>query len=188
MLGKLIVFSAPSGAGKTTIVRRLLDLGLPLNFSVSATSRTPRVNEKDGEDYFFLSVEEFKKKIENDEFVEWQEVYENQFYGSLHSEVDKLLNQGKHVLFDIDVQGGMNIKRLYQNQALSIFILPPSIQELENRLKLRGTEDDESYTKRIEKAEEEINLASNFDVRVVNEELDRAVREVQSIVQKFLNQ
>lgn len=186
--GKLIVFSAPSGAGKTTIVRRVLELGLPLNFSISATSRLPRATEKDGVDYFFLNVSDFKKRIKNQEFIEWEEVYENQFYGSLHSEVDKMLNEGKHVLFDIDVKGGLSIKKLYENQALTIFILPPSIQELENRLKIRGTEDDESFKKRIDKAEEEISQAQLFDIRIVNEELERAVHEVFTIIQKFISQ
>lgn len=185
--GKLIVFSAPSGAGKTTIVKKLLELGLPLNFSVSATNRLPRENETHGKDYFFLSTEEFKKKILQGDFIEWEEVYPDQYYGSLHSVVDGMLKDGKHVIFDIDVKGGINIKKIFQEKALSIFILPPSIQELENRLKTRGTEDEISFQKRISKAEEEISHASEFDIRVVNEDLEKAVREILSIIQKFIS-
>lgn len=184
--GKLIVFSAPSGAGKTTIVKKLLELGLPLNFSVSATNRAARASEINGKDYFFLTTSEFREKIQNGEFIEWEEVYPGQYYGSLHSSVESLLNEGKHVVFDIDVKGGINIKKLYQEKALSIFILPPSIQELENRLKTRGTEDELSFQKRISKAEEEISQAVEFDVRIVNEDLEKAVREILSIIQKFI--
>lgn len=184
--GKLIVFSAPSGAGKTTIVKKLLELGLPLNFSVSATNRAARASEINGKDYFFLTTSEFREKIQNGEFIEWEEVYPGQYYGSLHSSVESLLNEGKHVVFDIDVKGGINIKKLYQEKALSIFILPPSIQELENRLKTRGTEDELSFQKRISKAEEEISQAIEFDVRIVNEDLEKAVREILSIIQKFI--
>ena len=185
--GKLIVFSAPSGAGKTTIVKKLLELGLPLNFSVSATNRAARASEINGKDYFFLTTSEFKEKIQNGEFIEWEEVYPGQYYGSLHSSVESLLKEGKHVVFDIDVKGGINIKKLYQDKALSIFILPPSIQELENRLKTRGTEDELSFQKRISKAEEEMSQATEFDVRIVNEDLEKAVREILSIIQKFIS-
>ena len=185
--GKLIVFSAPSGAGKTTIVKKLLELGLPLNFSVSATNRAARASEINGKDYFFLTTSEFREKIQNGEFIEWEEVYPGQYYGSLHSSVESLLKEGKHVVFDIDVKGGINIKKLYQDKALSIFILPPSIQELENRLKTRGTEDELSFQKRISKAEEEMSQATEFDVRIVNEDLEKAVREILSIIQKFIS-
>lgn len=185
--GKLIVFSAPSGTGKTTIVKRLIAEDTPMYFSVSATTRTPRNNEINGVDYFFFSVEEFKDKITKGEFIEWEEVYPNQFYGSLHSAVDKLLSEGKNVVFDIDVKGGLTLKNIFAETALAIFILPPSIQELENRLKIRGTEDELSLKKRLDKANEEISFAEKFDVRVVNEDLDRSVKELKSIIQKFIS-
>lgn len=134
MEGKLFIFSAPSGSGKTTIVRTLLEKDLNLEFSISATSRSKRENETDGKDYYFLSADDFKEKIDKDEFVEWEEVYENRFYGTLKSELERIWNQGKHVIFDVDVVGGLNIKKKYPDKALSIFIMPPSIEELEKRL------------------------------------------------------
>jgi len=186
MSGKLIIISAPSGAGKTTIVRHLLESGLNLSFSVSATTRPIRGTEKDGVDYFYLSVPAFKKKIENNELVEWQEVYRDLFYGTLKSEMDRIWNEGKTVLFDVDVKGGINLKKIFGDDSLSIFIMPPSVAELEKRLLRRGTETPDKIRMRVEKAREEINLADRFDRIVVNEKLEKAVKEVFDIVFEFL--
>lgn len=188
MSGKLIVFSAPSGAGKTTIVRRIMQLGIPMRFSVSATSRKARENETHGIDYFFLSIDEFRDKIKENAFVEWEEVYENQFYGSLRSEVDRSLNAGDNLLFDIDVMGGIAIKKMYGEQALSIFIMPPSVIELEKRLLLRGTESEESLKKRISKAETELRYSSNFDLIIINDDLEKAIKQVYEAVIDFIKQ
>lgn len=184
--GKLIIFSAPSGAGKTTIVHWLMQQIPNLAFSISATSRKKRPGETDGKDYYFLSVEAFKEKVRKNEFVEWEEVYENQFYGTLISEVERLRNEGKHVVFDVDVKGGMNIKRLYGNDALSIFIMPPSVEELEHRLRNRNTDDEESIRKRIEKAKYELQFAKHFDVVIVNDDLEKAEQETLKVVKDFL--
>jgi len=186
MSGKLIIISAPSGAGKTTIVRHLLESGLNLSFSVSATTRPIRGTEKDGVDYFYLSVPAFKKKIENNELVEWQEVYRDLFYGTLKSEMDRIWNEGKTVLFDVDVKGGINLKKIFGDDSLSIFIMPPSVAELEKRLLRRGTETPDKIRMRVEKAREEINLADRFDRIVVNEKLEKAVKEVFDLVFEFL--
>ncbi len=185
--GKLIIFSAPSGAGKTTIVHWLMSRVPGLAFSVSATSRQIRPGETDGKDYHFLSVDDFKQKIRSNAFVEWEEVYENQFYGTLISEVERLRNEGKHVVFDVDVKGGMNIKRLYGNDALAIFIQPPSIEELEKRLRLRNTDDDESIRKRVKKAGYELQYAKHFDVVIVNDKLEEAKQKTLEVVTQFLN-
>ncbi len=185
--GKLIIFSAPSGAGKTTIVHWLMSRVPGLAFSVSATSRQIRPGETDGKDYHFLSVDDFKQKIRANAFVEWEEVYENQFYGTLISEVERLRNEGKHVVFDVDVKGGMNIKRLYGNDALAIFIQPPSIEELEKRLRLRNTDDDESIRKRVKKAGYELQYAKHFDVVIVNDKLEEAKQKTLEVVTQFLN-
>ncbi len=185
--GKLIIFSAPSGAGKTTIVHWLMSRVPGLAFSVSATSRRIRPGETDGKDYHFLSVDDFKQKIRANAFVEWEEVYENQFYGTLISEVERLRNEGKHVVFDVDVKGGMNIKRLYGNDALAIFIQPPSIEELEKRLRLRNTDDDESIRKRVKKAGYELQYAKHFDVVIVNDKLEEAKQKTLEVVTQFLN-
>ncbi len=184
--GKLVIFSAPSGAGKTTIVHWLMKQIPELAFSVSATSRKIRPGEVDGKDYHFLSVDDFKRKIRENAFVEWEEVYDNQYYGTLISEVERLRKEGKHVVFDVDVKGGMNIKRLYGNDALSVFVQPPSIEELEKRLRLRNTDDEESIRKRVKKAEYELQYAKHFDVVIVNDNLEEAKQETLKVVSEFL--
>ncbi len=186
MKGKLIIFSAPSGAGKTTIVRHLLDKNLNLEFSVSATSRAPRHNETHGKDYYFLSVEEFKKKIANDEFLEWEEVYNGVYYGSLKSEVERIRNLGKNVIFDVDVVGGLNIKKFYADDALAVFVQPPSVEELRNRLKNRSTETEEKIQMRIAKAEHELSFANQFDRLINNNDLLQACREAENIIREFI--
>ena len=184
--GKLIIFSAPSGSGKTTIVKQVLNAGFPFQFSVSATSRPPRKNEIDGKDYYFLSPSAFREKINKDEFLEWEEVYQNQYYGTLKSEVERIRNNGNHVLFDIDVVGGLNIKKQFGNEALAIFIMPPHIDELENRLRKRGTEDDESLARRLAKAKQELSFAPEFDKVIINDDLKAAVKETLTELEKFL--
>ena len=184
--GKIIIFSAPSGAGKTTIVRHLLSKHPDFAFSVSATSRKPRGNEVDGVDYFFLTTEEFKAKISNHEFLEWQEVYPDNFYGSLKCEVEKILKRGKNILFDVDVVGGSNIKKVYGDRALAFFIQPPSIPELEKRLIARSTDDTEVIRKRVEKAAREMTYAPLFDVIIVNDTLEHALQEAEEKVKEFL--
>lgn len=186
MEGKLFIFSAPSGSGKTTIVRTLLEKDLDLEFSISATSRPKRENETDGKDYYFLSADDFKEKIDKDEFVEWEEVYENRFYGTLKSELERIWDQGKHVIFDVDVIGGLRIKKKYPNKALSIFIMPPSIEELEKRLILRSTDSIEDIETRINKAKEELNYAEKFDIIIVNDNLDNAIMESEKVVTNFI--
>ncbi len=187
MEGKLIIVSAPSGAGKTTIVRKMLEKGLPLEFSISACSRSMRQNEINGKDYYFLSVSEFKQKIENNEFVEWEEVYEGSFYGTLKSEIERIWKSEKHVLFDVDVKGGVNLKNIFKEKSLSIFIKPPCIEELEKRLRGRGTETEESIKKRVEKANLEMTFMKNFDKIVENDDLEKASGEVINHVLEFLN-
>lgn len=187
MKGKLVIISAPSGAGKTTIVRHLMDRGLNLSFSVSATTRPIRGKEKEGIDYFFLSVPEFKMKIENNQLVEWQEVYKDLFYGTLKSEIERIWKSGKSVLFDVDVKGGINLKNIYGPDSLSIFIKPPSIEELEKRLQARGTDSAEKIRMRIDKAAEEIDLADKFDRIIINENLEKAKEEAFLIVSEFLS-
>jgi len=184
--GKIIIFSAPSGAGKTTIVRHLLSKFPDFAFSVSATSRKPRGCEVNGVDYYFLTVEEFKAKISGDEFLEWQEVYPDNFYGSLKSEVNKILSSGRNILFDVDVVGGSNIKKHYGDRALALFIQPPSLTELEKRLVARSTDDREVIRKRVEKAERELTYAHLFDFVIVNDTLEHALQEAESRVQAFL--
>jgi len=184
--GKFIIVSAPSGAGKTSIVRQLMRAGLGLEFSVSAASRAPRQGEQNGKDYFFLSTREFRRKINNNELLEWQEVYKGQYYGTLKSEVDRIWKAGHHVLFDVDVQGGMNLKKMFPDIALSLFIMPPSLEELEKRLRLRSTEDEESLQKRLAKAGEEMSFASQFDRIIINDKLDEAVQEAIRVVKKYL--
>ncbi|MBM3436530.1 MAG: guanylate kinase [Bacteroidetes bacterium] len=184
--GKLVIFSAPSGAGKTTIVQYLLHAGLNLEFSVSAASRQKRQNETDGRDYYFISPEEFRMKIKNDEFLEWEEVYENHYYGTLKSEVERILENGHHAIFDVDVKGGLNIKKYYGKQALAVFVMPPGIQNLEDRLRGRSTEIEESIKKRIDKAEHEIGFAGRFDKVIVNDDLKTALIEAGKIVSAFL--
>jgi guanylate kinase len=184
---KLIIISAPSGAGKTTIVKHLLDSGLNLEFSVSATTRSIRSNETNGRDYYFLSLGEFRKRINNNEFVEWEEVYKDHLYGTLKSEIDRILTKGNHVLFDVDVTGGINLKKIFGKDSISIFIKPPSVEELEKRLIKRGTDNPKKIRMRIEKAAEEMKLTDQFDFVVVNSELERALKSVVEIVSSFLS-
>ena len=177
--GKLIVFSAPSGSGKTTIVRHLLkQKELDLEFSISATSRERRGEEVDGKDYYFLSFEEFKKKIKNDEFLEWEEVYRDNFYGTLKTEVERIWAKGKHVIFDIDVSGGLRIKRKFPKETLAIFVKPPSIDELKIRLKNRKTESSDKINMRIAKASAELATAPLFDKIVINDDLDKGAEDL----------
>lgn len=185
--GKLIVFSAPSGSGKTTIVRHLLGIEkLNLEFSISATSRAPRGEEVDGEDYYFLSLKEFKNKIKADDFLEWEEVYRDNFYGTLKSEVERIWAKGKHVIFDIDVVGGIDIKRIYPERTLSVFVKPPSIEELKIRLKKRSTESEDKINMRVAKASIELATAPQFDFIIENNELDVALKEAEELAHNFL--
>lgn len=186
MRGKLIIFCAPSGTGKSTIINYLMGLELNLHFSISTTTRAPRGEEKNGVEYFFISPEEFRSHIQNDDFVEYEEVYTDRFYGTLKSQVESLLEAGQNVVFDVDVNGGMRIKKHYGNQALSIFIMPPSIQTLRNRLENRGTDAPEVIDQRIARAEYEISQADNFDCQVVNDDLETAKKQVFEIINKFL--
>ena len=186
MQGKVIIVSAPSGAGKTSIVRHLLDAVPELQFSVSATTRHKRDYEEDGKDYYFITPENFKERLANDEFLEWQEVYKDQFYGSLKSEVERIWENGGTVIFDVDVLGGLNIKRFYGDKALAVFIEPPTMEELANRLKKRGTETEESLKKRLDKAEYETSFANQFDRIVLNDDLKTAQQEMIDLVQDFL--
>ncbi len=183
---KLIIVSAPSGAGKTTIVRHLLSLHLGLEFSVSATSRAPRPGEVHGQDYYFLKEDEFRQKIEQDAFVEWEEVYPGIFYGTLKSEVERIWAAGHSVIFDVDVDGGLNLKRIYGSRALALFIQPPSITVLHDRLRLRLTESEEKIAVRIAKAELEMSFAPRFDVILVNDKLEVALVEAERITEDFL--
>lgn len=187
MNGKLIIFSAPSGAGKTTIVHRVLESRNDLEFSVSACSRHMRSNEKDGVDYYFISADEFRNKIQNNEFLEWEEVYENSFYGTLKSEVERIWNKGKHVIFDVDVRGGLNIKNYGNVNALAIFIKPPSLEKLEKRLKTRSTETEETLKNRLDKAAYEMTFANQFDIIIINDDLEKAVNQAKEAVDEFLS-
>ena len=184
--GKSIIFSAPSGAGKTTIVRYLLEKELPLLFSISACSRNRRPNEIDGKDYYFLSIDDFKAKVANNAFVEWEEVYENNFYGTLKSEINRIWSSHQHVVFDVDVVGGLNLKKYFGDRALSIFIEPPSLDVLFKRLKNRATETEKSLNKRIEKATHEMKFCSSFDLIIINDRLEKAKKDAFEKVSKFL--
>ena len=184
--GKLIIFSAPSGSGKTTIVKELLKIFPQFEFSISATSRQPRGQEQNGVDYFFLTQEEFRAKVEADEFVEWEEVYNGTCYGTLKSEMERIWSKGNVIIFDVDVMGGINLKRIFGAKACSIFIMPPSIEELERRLVGRGTDSAEVIAKRVAKAEFEISKAPEFDHKVVNDVLDSAVAATRAIIDSFL--
>lgn len=186
MKGKLIIFSAPSGAGKTTIVRHLLKQDLNLEFSVSATSRAPRYNETHGKDYYFLTEKEFKLKVEKNEFLEWEEVYKGTCYGTLKSEVERICNQGKNVIFDVDVVGGLNIKKFYGKRALSVFVQPPSVEELRRRLQNRSTETEEKIQLRIAKADHELGFANEFDMVITNNDLMLACKEAEESIREFL--
>lgn len=185
--GKLIVFSAPSGSGKTTIVRYLLEQKeLHLDFSISATSREKRGEEIDGRDYYFLSASEFQKKIDDNAFVEYEEVYKDNYYGTLKSELERIWAEGKHVIFDIDVIGGLNIKKQYPKQTLAVFVSPPSVEELERRLRFRQTETDEKIQMRLAKAEKEIAKANEFDVILKNYDLEIAKNDAYKLVYDYL--
>lgn len=184
--GKLIIFSAPSGSGKTTLVRHLLAQDIPFGFSVSATSRLPRGAEQDGVDYYFLSEVEFREKIAQNAFLEYEEVYSGTFYGTLRSEVERLWAAGKHVLFDIDVVGGLNIKKQFPKECLALFVQPPSIEELEKRLRGRETDSEEIIQQRLAKATEELAYAPQFDRVIVNDDLEIAQQEVRKAIEQFL--
>lgn len=189
MQGKLIIFSAPSGSGKSTIVNFLREEHpeYDLQFSISATSRPPRGTEQDGVEYFFLSPEEFRARIAADEFLEYEEVYENRFYGTLKSQVERMVAEGHNVVFDVDVKGGVNIKRFYGSRALAVFIQPPSIDELRRRLEGRATDSAEAIEERLQKASYELTFAPQFDVVLVNDDLDRAKAEAVAIMERFLH-
>lgn len=188
--GKLIIFSAPSGSGKSTLVNYLMEQHpeLQLAFSISCTSRAPRGKEKNGVEYFFLSPEEFKKKIANDEFLEYEEVYEDRFYGTLKSQVEVQSQAGQNVVFDVDVKGGVNIKKHYGSRALSVFIQPPSVKELRNRLVGRATDAPEVIEQRLNKAEYELSFADKFDRIVINDDLEKAKVDVYNVIKQFLDE
>ncbi len=185
-MGKVIIFSAPSGSGKSTIVNYLLSLNLGLEFSISATSRAPRGSEKDGVEYYFLSTEEFERRIAADEFVEHEEVYKGCYYGTLRSEVERIWGKGHTIVFDVDVKGGLNLKKIFGSQALTVFIQPPSIDELRRRLVGRGTDSPEKIEQRIAKAGEELTYAPQFDTVVVNDDLSIAQAEAEKKVRAFI--
>jgi guanylate kinase len=186
--GKLIVFSAPSGSGKTTIVRHLLKQDhLNLAFSISATSREKRGTEEHAKDYYFLSAKDFKQHIKDDDFLEWEEVYRDNFYGTLKTEVERIWALGKNVIFDIDVSGGLRIKRKFPEQTIAIFVKPPSIDELKIRLKKRKTESDDKINMRISKASAELATAPLFDVIIENDNLEKALTEAEHLVSDFIN-
>jgi len=187
MEGKLVIISAPSGAGKTTVVNHLLRKELGLEFSVSATTRVPRGREKNGREYYFITPDDFRERIRNNEFIEWQEVYRDQYYGTLKCEIERIWAKKKHVVFDVDVKGGINLKNTFGNKAISIFIMPPSINDLEKRLLARATDDRSKIKIRVEKAIEEMKLADNFDHIVINDNLELAQKEVYEMVKSFVN-
>lgn len=186
MAGKLIIFSAPSGSGKSTIINYLLEQNLNLHFSISATSRAPRGTERHGVEYYFLSPEEFRTRIAAGDFLEYEEVYTDKYYGTLKSEVERILNDGNNVIFDVDVVGGCNIKKQYGNRALSVFIQPPGIAELRKRLEGRGTDAPEVIESRIAKAEYELSFANQFDAIVINDNLEVAQEETLKVINNFL--
>jgi guanylate kinase len=183
---KIVILSAPSGAGKSTIMQRVVEAFPQLEFSVSATSRPPRGNEQHGVEYYFMTREQFLADVEAGCFVEWEEVYGGSHYGTLRSEMERIWGSGKAIIFDVDVRGGVNLKKLFGDQALSIFIMPPSVETLRERLVSRGTDSPEAIEKRVEKAEAEIAFAPRFDVVVVNDDLETAVHEVKTAVERFL--
>ncbi len=185
--GKCIIFSAPSGAGKTTLVHKLLESSDHFAFSVSACSREPRENETDGIDYYFIGLENFKQKISENAFVEWEEVYKDNFYGTLKSELIRIWSLGKTVVFDVDVVGGLNLKKVFKNKALAIFVNPPSMEILEERLRARKTESEEKIQMRISKAQVEMDRAAEFDVIIENNILERAVERVKAVASEFVN-
>lgn len=184
--GKLVIFSAPSGAGKTTIVQHLLQVFPNLEFSVSATSRPVRGDESHGSDYYFLSEDEFRKRVANNEFVEWEEVYPGQMYGTLQAEVERIWRKGHHVIFDVDVKGGINLAKKFGERALSVFVMPPSVEALEKRLRSRATESEEKIQMRIAKAKSELDDAVYFDTVLLNDKLEDALVRAEDIVKRFL--
>ncbi len=186
-MGKCVIFSAPSGAGKTTIVKALLQRKLKLEFSISAATREKRGKEINGIDYHFLSAYEFKNKIKSNEFIEWEEVYKDHFYGTLESEIERIWKSGKNVIFDVDVVGGLNLKRHFGEKAISIFVMPPSLKALEERLKNRNTDTEERILNRLDKAKTELITADQFDYVILNDELEKAVEGAFFIINKFLN-
>ncbi len=188
MAGKAFIFSAPSGSGKTTLVKHLLENNADLGFSISASTRDRRGRkEEQGKDYYFLTPEEFKIKIDNDEFIEWEEVYEGNFYGTLKSEIQRIWDSGKNVIFDVDVKGGLNLKKYFGDKALSVFVKVPSMEVLEQRLSDRGTESKDSISRRLFKAKFEMSFQDKFDVILINEELERSFKEVQHLYDTFCN-
>ena len=187
MNGKLIIFSAPSGSGKSTIINYLLKQNLNLAFSISATSRPPRGEEKHGVEYFFLSPDEFRQRISNNEFLEYEEVYKDRYYGTLKAQVEKQLEAGQNVVFDVDVVGGCNIKKFYGDRALSLFIQPPCVEDLRRRLIGRGTDASEVIEHRVAKAEYELSFASKFDKVIINDDLEAAKAEALKVIKEFLN-
>ena len=187
-MGKLLIFSAPSGSGKSTIINYLLEQNLKLVFSISATSRPPRGKEQNGIEYYFITPDEFRKKIEANEFLEYEEVYTDRYYGTLKSEVQRILDNGENVIFDLDVAGGCRVKDQYGDQALSIFITPPSIEELRSRLEKRGTDSPEVINDRIAKAEHELSFAPRYDIVIHNESLDQAQKDALEITSNFLSE
>ena len=187
MKGKIIILSAPSGTGKSTIIGELMKMPeLRLGFSISATSRKPRGKETHGKDYFFLSEDEFQKRVDNNEFVEWEEVYAGTRYGTLESEVNRVTESGHNLIMDVDVKGALNIKKRYGAHALSIFVMPPSIGILENRLRNRGTDSDETIARRLAKAKYEMSFSKEFDATVVNDSLSDAVEEIKEKIENFV--
>ena len=187
MPNKVLIFSAPSGSGKSTVVNHLLGIHPELEFSVSATSRSPRGQEQDGVEYYFLDVEEFRRRIADDAFVEYEEVYPGRFYGTLKEEVERIWAAGHVIIFDVDVKGGVSLKKYFGDQALSVFIQAPSVEELRRRLVLRGTDSEEDIEKRVAKAAEEMTYAGKFDYVLVNDDLQTALREAEEVVDKFLD-
>ena len=187
MANKVLIFSAPSGSGKSTVVNHLLGLHPEIEFSVSATSRAPRGQEKDGVEYYFLETDEFRRRIAADEFVEYEEVYPGRFYGTLKSEVERIWAKGHVIIFDVDVKGGVNLKKYFGDNALSVFIQAPSVEELRRRLVLRGTDSEEDIEKRVAKAAEEMTFADKFDYVLVNDDLQTALKEAETVVDKFLD-
>lgn len=186
-MSKLIIFSAPSGTGKSTLVNYLVGLDLNLQFSISATSRDPRGNEKDGIEYYFITSDDFKDKIARNEFLEYEEVYKDRFYGTLKSNVDSILDSGKNVVFDIDFVGGLNVKKIYGDRALAIFIMPPSVEALRERLEKRGTDTAEVIESRLAKAEHEMSFAPQFDIIIENDDFDKAKSETYEVIKNFIN-
>jgi guanylate kinase len=184
---KVLIISAPSGAGKSTLVSHLLKSGFPLMFSVSATSRKPRGNETDGREYYFITAGEFRRRIKRGEFIEWQEVYKDHYYGTLRKEIERIRDAGRIPLFDVDVQGGINLKKIFGDNALSVFIMPPCVEELRKRLVRRGTDTPEQIAMRVEKAASEILLAEHFDTVVINDNLDKACNAIVNVVREFMD-